>query len=52
MIIRNDASYLIFFASQVGRPMMSDRSSFNTSVYHILSQFVPLTVAIRDIHKN
>ncbi|SFT69120.1 hypothetical protein SAMN04489724_1632 [Algoriphagus locisalis] len=52
MIIRNDASYLFFFAYQAGRPMTGDRSTSNTSICHTLSRFSPFFGAIADIHIN
>lgn len=56
MIIRNDASYLIFFAwlavpIAIGRPMTGDRSSLQARVYHLLSRFYLFTGTIADIHK-
>ncbi len=36
MIIRNDASSLIFFGVTAGRPMTKDRSSLGASVFQIL----------------
>jgi hypothetical protein len=67
MIIRNYATYLIFFAQlagppQRGRPATArqaddvsigiGRSTSNTNVYHVLSCFLIFTGAIADIHKN
>ncbi|RAI91498.1 hypothetical protein [Algoriphagus yeomjeoni] len=57
MIIRNDASHLIFFPWLAARPlpelqagMTEDRSGLKARVYHLLSRFYLFTGNKADIH--